>query len=47
MRAAPETIRQLPWIYRLMRTASDDERSALLFAAPEVEQPQVALAGTP
>jgi hypothetical protein len=45
MRAAAETVRQLPWIYRLMRTSSDEDRMALLFALPQANQPRVALAG--
>jgi hypothetical protein len=45
MRAAAETVRQLPWIYRLMRTSSDEDRMALLFAPPQANQPRVALAG--
>ena len=44
MRATPQTVRQLPWIYRLMRTSSDEDRTAVLFAAPQTEQRQVAVA---
>jgi Antitoxin of toxin-antitoxin, RelE / RelB, TA system len=45
MRAAPETVEQLPWVYRLMRTSSDEARMALLFAPPQTNQPRPALAG--
>ena len=44
MRAAPETVRELPWIFHLMRTPDDADRLELLFAAREAEQPAGALA---
>ena len=45
MRAAAETVRQLPWIYRLMRAASDENRTAVLFAAPQMKPGQVGVGG--
>ena len=33
-RAAPNVVSGLPWIYRLMLAENDDEREAMLFAAP-------------
>ena len=35
MRNAPETVRRMPWFYRLAETQGDDRRLALLFAESE------------
>ena len=34
LRSAPNVVERLPWIYRLMLAENDDEREAMLFAAP-------------
>jgi cytochrome c556 len=34
LRSAPNTVDRLPWIFRLTAAEGDDERLALLFAAP-------------
>jgi Antitoxin of toxin-antitoxin, RelE / RelB, TA system len=44
LRAAPNIVERLPWIYRLMSTDSDDERLGLLFAEPAEEPRALAAA---
>ncbi len=39
LRAAANVVSQLPWIYRLMLAENDDEREAMLFAAPADANP--------
>ena len=34
LRSAPNIVDRLPWIFRLMTTATEDERQAVLFADP-------------
>ena len=34
LRSAPNFVERLPWIYRLMLAEGDDQREAMLFAAP-------------
>lgn len=45
LRAAPNVVERLPWIYRLMSTDTDDERLQVLFAEP-AEEPQALAAAT-
>lgn len=45
LRAAPNMVERLPWIYRLMSTDTDIERLELLFAEP-VEEPGALAAAT-
>ncbi len=43
-RLAPNMVARVPWIYRLMGAASDDEMIELLFAEPALEAPATTLA---
>jgi hypothetical protein len=45
LRAAPNIVERLPWIFRLMATDTDDERLELLFAEP-AEEPRALAAAT-
>ncbi len=45
LRAAPNTVERLPWIFRLMSTETDDERVDMLFAEP-AEEPRALAAAT-
>lgn len=44
LRSAPNMVERLPWIFRLMYAESDDEREAVLFAAPAEGPRAVAVA---
>jgi hypothetical protein len=46
LRAAPNVVARLPWIYRLMSTDTDEERLGLLFAEPDEEPRALAAAST-
>ena len=46
LRAAPNIVERLPWIFRLMHTDTDDERLEVLFAEP-AEEPRALAAATP
>lgn len=48
LRAAPNVVARLPWIYRLMSTDTDEERLGLLFAEPDepAEEPRALAAAT-
>jgi len=39
LRAAPNFVERLPWVYRLMLAESDGRREAMLFAAPAGANP--------
>ncbi len=45
VRLAPNMVERLPWIYRLMGAASDEELEGMLFAEPVVEASAPALVG--
>lgn len=45
LRAAPNMVERLPWIFRLMHAESDAEREDMLFAVPEAEPRSLASAG--
>lgn len=45
LRAAPNIVERLPWIFRLMHTDTDDERLTMLFAEP-AEEPRALAAAT-
>jgi hypothetical protein len=44
-RLAPNMVERLPWIYRLMSAASDEETEAILFAEPVAEASALSLVG--
>lgn len=46
LRAAPNVVERLPWIYRLMATETVEERLGLLFAEPSGEPRALAAATT-
>lgn len=45
LRAAPNIVERLPWIFRLMSSQTDDERLAVVFAEP-AEEPRALAAAT-
>lgn len=45
LRAAPNIVERLPWIFRLMHADTDDERLTMLFAEP-AEEPRALAAAT-
>jgi hypothetical protein len=45
LRAAPNVVERLPWIFRLMHADTDDERLGMLFAKP-AEEPRALAAAT-
>jgi hypothetical protein len=45
LRAAPNIVERLPWIFRLMSAETDDERIEMLFAEP-AEEPRALAAAT-
>lgn len=46
LRAAPNIVERLPWIFRLMSAERDDERLEVLFAEPAMEPRALAAATT-
>lgn len=44
-RLAPNIVERLPWIYRLMTAASDEEMADMLFAEPTAGTPVAVVAG--